>query len=796
MRHWLASAVFLLAFTSAGWAQTVTVRGGEHADFTRIVFNVPERMDVALRYQQAGIELRFDQDPLSFDTSTVFDVIPTTRLRAVDVATGSGDDAGSDTGLSRVALTLNCRCDVRTFWAGDSAFVVDIGDETAVSAALFTTLQDTPSSAPELQPSARAPVTETGILRPAQEPPKTPVQNVQSDPGATSVGSAAFLIAETLRRQQDLRQAPRSELSEYADRVRDSQDAIVEQIGRAATQGLLSPREDLMPQVPQTLVETAPVQTPQPVADQAPDMQGTSPRNLILSAQTSVDQALAGRINLAAGQTDTSGCLNPERVDVSRWAGEDRFIDQIGAFRSGLIGEFDAPSETAIRSLARFYIHFGFGAEANQVLGMLPVDTTPDPVLPAMVHILEHGDAGPNSVLAGYMDCEPIVAVWSLLSYDEVPGNQPIDPDAILMGMMSLPVPLRAHLGPIVGQKLRVAGYKRAADHVARTLLRSDETMSAEADFLNATTSGSKPDARPSEEELGAVVAGNAQPSAQALIQLIDAHLTDADPISEDIALLAGAYAQEYRDVDLGRDLARAYVLSLASSGGFDEAMSELDRLTQANPVPRDSTLSDLITILTDKADGPTFLTHTVNGNPSMRFFLDDEVGNQVAIRLMALGFPNEASQFVAPMARGEAERERKLLRAEIALRNDNPRQAELELLGEAGEDVLDILARARSMSGEHGAAQDIYKRLDARNDVLREALLDGDWETLQTHSDPAISAIATRQTVPDTPEEDNVTEVLARNTSMIEDSQSMRAEIEALLSGMTIPATLPETDP
>ena len=144
----------------------------------------------------------------------------------------------------------------------------------------------------------------------------------------------------------------------------------------------------------------------------------------------------------------------------------------------------------------------------------------------------------------------------------------------------------------------------------------------------------------------------------------------------------------------------------------------------------------------------------------------------------------------------GGAERARKLLRAEIALQAGRPRQAELELIGEGGEDVTALIARARGMAGEHGAAQDMYSRLDDEEAALRQALLDGDWETLQTHSDPAIAAVAARQATPIGDADPSVAQVLARNTAMIEDSQSMRSEIEALLGGITVPEVDAETDP
>ncbi len=809
MRNLIGAALLLLALSGPGWAQSVVVRAGEHADFTRVVFNTPDRIDVALTYRQNGIDLLFDRAGLQFDTSTVFDVIPQTRLTAVGVGPDGGRDIPAEDGsLSLVTFSLACRCDIQTSWVGATAFVVDIRDESEVSAALFSTAGagiepqegPAPKARPSLLPEPMAAVN-TSLVDARPEvisSPETPDAAIDLSSGfeQPGVGSVAFLLADAQQRLQELRPDPVPEPTEYINRLLESQGAILQQIGRAATQGLLEPRDDILterrgPENGPDPVAVEPVQTT--IAPKQPK-QDPPAGNITVNAQTSMDQAMSERLNITLGNGQTPGCLDPRRVDAAAWAEGESFIDEIGNLRSRLLGEFDEPSPPAIKNLAKFYIHFGFGAEAAQVLTMLPEGMEPDPVLTAMINIFEEDHDGPKSVLAGYMDCDPVVAVWSLLSYDAVPGNEPIDPDGIVRGIMTFPVHLRAHLGPIVGEKLRVAGYPRAADHIARALLRNDDTNTTAAAFLDTMNGETGPDPRPSEADLGSVVADNGQPSADALLKLIEARLAEDSPMSEDMALLAGAYATELRDLPMGQDMARAYVLSLAASGDFDQAFEEFGRLMTAAPAPLAGTLTELMTLLVQKADDPDFLTYTVGADTTTRFGIDDVTGNEIAARLMSLGFPDEAGTFVAPLAQGAAERTRKLIRAEIALLNNRPRQAELEILGERGDDVQDIIARARSMAGEHGAAQQIFAQINAAEDAERQAFLDGDWDTLQASSDPAIAAIAERQIAPTA--DDEVSEVLARNTAMIEDSQSMRAEIEALLSGVAVPDAPVATNP
>ncbi|MEM6587623.1 MAG: hypothetical protein AAF641_04180 [Pseudomonadota bacterium] len=796
----LSATLVLLISSGAGWSQSIIVRAGEHADFTRVVFNTPDRLDVALTYREDGIDLRFERSDLQFDIDTVFDVIPRNRLTAIDVETyvgQPGSDAGA--GLPVITFSLACRCDIQTAWVGDTAFVVDISDETAISAALFSNAESSsatpagPAAVPETPPDPEPTDSETASENEAQTLEQPSVASAESVPNLfygsekPSVGSVAFLLADAQERLQDLRTQPQAEPSAYSDRLRDSQGAILQQIGRAATQGLLEPRSVVLPDIPEPndTSDPAAATSAQTTRANAEPMQAPPVKNISVNAQTSMDQAMSERLNITVGDNQMPGCLATRRVDVAAWAKEERFIDQIGDLRSNILGEFDEPSPSALKKLAQFYIHFGFGAEAAQVMTMLPEGKKVDPILSAMINILEDGNDGSASVLAGYMDCDPVVAVWSLLSYEAVPGNEPIDPDGIVRGIMNFPLHLRAYLGPIAGEKLRVAGYPRAADHIARGLLRNEDTTSTAAAFLDTLNDKAGPDASPSEADLGAVVADNGQPSAEALLKLINARLADETPMSEDMALLAGAYATELRDLPLGQDMARAYVLSLAASDLFEQAFAEFGRLTNAAPAPVDGTLSDLMDILTQNAGDPQFLTHTIGASSATRFGIDDAVGNAIAARLMTLGFPEEAGAFVAPLAQGAAERARKLIRAEIAILNNRPRQAELELLGESGADVQNIIARARSIAGEHAAAQQIFSQINANEDAQRQAFLDGDWEMLQSSPDPVIAAVAERQTEPAV--EDEVSEVLARNTIMIEESQTMRTEIEALLAGVSI---------
>ncbi len=747
-------------------AQTIEVRSGEHETFTRLVLPLPNRVDVALERQIGQAALTFENASWAFATDTVFERVPRTRLTDLQVVQDG----------AQIILSLACKCGIETFWFEDSTLVVDVLNETPEFAALFPSEPDEEvvlsDTAPPLVPI------------PATTP--TPASVDLVSPQSPRLGSAAFLIADALDRQGEVAPRRQKPAEDHASRVRDSQQAILREISRAAGQGLLSPRSDLLSPEPDVLA--TPVE--QPDAD-APEL-STRP-NISILTHTSKDRA-APDVQLGAAGTDTSGCLAEARVDINSWSNGSNFVDQVGPLRSRLMGEFDQPSQDAVTALARFYVHFGFGAEAQQVLHLLPKTDAADPVLLAMVDILEHGHASDGSALAGHMDCAPILAAWSALSYDKIPGNLPIDPDAVVRGFLEFPIHLRAYLGPILGSRLNRAGYTRAAEHIARSLLRRDETTTPAADFLSAQSSQTRDDPEASEDALSSVIAADSELSVDALIRLIDQRIDLGEPVSPELASLAGAYVIEYRGSPKGEAMTHAYLTALAASGAFTTAFDELHRLFGDGDVIPPSTRSDLMRLLEANGSDADFLTHAIGDLRAAAFDLEDDVANAVARRLISLGFAGAAEPYVTPLAQEEAERNRKVIRARIALAQGRPRQAELEVLGETGEEITEVLAIARGMAGEHQSAQTLFSQIGKEEEALRQAWLDGDWQTLRDHGNAGIAGMAERLAgLTDASEAGLGDETLARNAAMIGDSEAMRSAIEALLSDVGGPSLATE---
>ena len=99
-------------------AQTVPVRSGEHANFTRLVFDLPRRVDWTLEPGTDQVTLRLAAGKWTFDTRSVFDRIRRERVRNLTADPESPD----------VLIELGCPCDVTAFWHGRAMLVVDVRD--------------------------------------------------------------------------------------------------------------------------------------------------------------------------------------------------------------------------------------------------------------------------------------------------------------------------------------------------------------------------------------------------------------------------------------------------------------------------------------------------------------------------------------------------------------------------------------------------------------------------------------------------------------------------------------------
>ena len=304
--------------------------------------------------------------------------------------------------------------------------------------------------------------------------------------------------------------------------------------------------------------------------------------------------------------------------------------------------------------------------------------------------------------------------------------------------------------------------------------------------MIEAERNLSEGDLKDATENLKTVVAQNNELSPQALVKMVDADIQRGTDITIETHDLVESYAFQFRDTDVGRELTRVSILAKASLGDFAKAFSAI-RAAENEPYAA-KTMLQITEVLSRIPDDFTFMRHALNLTSVERASLTSDLQNNLAERLLELGFPSQAADFVKAGASEDADRKRRIIRAKIALAENLPRRAEADLLGLSGADVDAIRAEARNLVGDYMNAQTEFSEAGLDGRRQQAAWLAGDWDTLSESSDPVLASTA-RMIIdagnPDNPE--GTQGELARNRDLISQSASARETLGALLSEMDV---------
>ena len=156
-----------------------------------------------------------------------------------------------------------------------------------------------------------------------------------------------------------------------------------------------------------------------------------------------------------------------------------------------------------------------------------------------------------------------------------------------------------------------------------------------------------------------------------------------------------------------------------------------------------------------------------------------------MAERLIALGFPQVAQAYVEPALSGPDQRDRQILRARIALAQDRPGQAKVELLGLVGEDVNRLRAKAQSMTGAFRAAHLLYVAGGDAEAARRAAMQAEDWDRAAALGDANIARLAGLDDAE--PEALETAKTLDDNRKLLEASEAVRSSVASLLTARPV---------
>lgn len=781
-----AIAATLSAAGTTAQAETIVTRSGEHDGFSRLVMRLPDGVNWSLDQSGRAASIKIDSPSVVFDTSRVFNLIPRARLQGLSQA-APGQPLQLQLGCeceiaSYVQSDGYLVIDIRGRADGLPAPQPSLAGEFPLGQPINPPSPVTPAGtgyrfnlsqgaivdariALDLQ-KALNPELNNQTLRSTDRPQEEPAQPVQQQIDSSDYvvkepdplpSRGASVLAQGLRAQLNLDAAdadqdttvaePQSEPpapemtaqnsdlpdvnllldmeeTTRAATVNASEQRLLQQIGRAANQGLL---------------DVAVADGADPDEPRQLDPLGRSDRPLNplnnISVTSAIDRETGLMVTRGGEEAADDHCLPDRKLALHNWGNDTPFSDQLAELRKELVREFDDVNPASVRALVKLYLYFGFGAEAKAMLSLLPegrVDESQREIYIALAALLDGEALGINHPFAGQQGCESESSFWAAMADGTI--KRSADTDAIQQTFSRLPPHLRASLGPKVSTLFAEAGNRHIAEAILRSVNRSGMEYIPQLNLAEAAIAELEGDTEVVAEKLTEEVAERTETAPIALIDLIALSYAERTALSPDVPELAASYELESRDTALGADLRSAEIVALALTGSFALAFEELEDLTLLDgPAARADVMEPLMTLLTERADDVTFLQHALVFAQNSTATEAAPVAEIMARRLLDLGFAEQAETTLKKLALEPENESRRLMMAEAALGMGKPHNALVELMGLDGSKANRLRAEALWRNGEYARAGEYMLAEEDVNAAARGFWHSEDMEAIDT---------------------------------------------------------------
>jgi tetratricopeptide (TPR) repeat protein len=546
--------------------------------------------------------------------------------------------------------------------------------------------------------------------------------------------------------------------------------SLIEQLGRGASEGIVMmvvPESGGLGPAPQGPPGAEPSVQIHLAEASAPDVPG-----LVIRQKGQSEGAMT-----AAG----AACLVDDRLDVASWGGDDPVADQIGPAQSGLTGEFDRADRDAVRRAVRFNLYLGFGAEARALIRAFATGDGDTSIWQSLARILD-GEADGGSAFAGMAACDTAAALWAVLGDSGVLAADQTAKPAILRSFSALPAHLRRQLGPLLADRFLAGGDVAAATAVREAILRAPGTPGPGVDLMQARIDAAGGDHAAAEARLDDLASQSGPATPEALAALVEQRAALGQPVTQAQVDTLQEFLRERRGGPQEARFLRALVLAQGASGDFDAAFRGLEAAPDAAAI--------LWQMLAQTGPDSALLAHAVLDAGVRPPDGAAPVAAVIADRLLTLGLADWAAPWLQRAGDPPA-----VLRARLALAQDDAQQALAILKAVDGSDAAPLRAEALQRQGAERAAAEIYAALgqpDKQWSALGRA---HDWQRLASDGPLAWRAAAALLLAPvgagpgpgDGPPEGP----LARDAALVTQSAATRDAIGKLLATVKSPALL-----
>ena len=734
------AAVFALLLPGFAQAQEVSVRSGEHADFSRLVLEFAERVTWEFGRVEGGYELRAQAPGATYDLARVFDLIPRTRISGVQ-----------DLGGGRLFIQSDCDCHGDAFDLRASAVVLDIknGGAPRAGSPFNNMLPDiavvSPADDQAQDPAARRPLLPDmaprearaglpitfGIGHPLPDPPPPPPVAEIPAPEDTPAEPIPMPDGSGVAEAED---------AEPSARVSETEQALLRQMGRAAAQGLLmadtSPTDAAIDMALNPVPQDAPDLPPSPEDAPTEPAQPHDPTEH-MHIQTVVDRDLGLGITPAEETTeDGLACLPASHFNIADWGTPPTDGADLSLHRAALLGEFDQANQEHVLGQLRNYLYLTFGAEAAAMARRFESDLERPDLLIMIAEIMDHGQSSIPGAFQDQLACNGPVALWATLAQHELPSGATIDSAAITKAFSELPLHLRRHLGPDLSRKLLEYGDLATAGAIRDAIARAPGDHGEAFDLLEARLEISQGDHARAKIRLDEIINADGPVAPEAVLAYLQASQEEGLVAAARVREIATAMAFERRGTEIGAKLTKAVVAADTSAGDFHSAavlIEETGEEASAAGVEITELSEIFFASLLEKADDAEFLMRTVPQVEKTRS-LPVDLRRGIVERLLELGFAPAARAALSDPQQVPGPEER-LLFARVALLEGSPGVAMGYLAGLETVEALQIRAAAQSALSDHSGASQSWTMTDNPERARAASWLAGNWNDLE-HAD------------------------------------------------------------
>lgn len=726
--------IFILAMVAVPWlagpafARAVEVTSGEHEGFTRIVLNFFMPIDWEFgrtldgyRFRPKGLVADYALDP-------VFEKIGKSRLAAI-----SENPATSD-----LDIGFACSCHAIAFEFRPGIIVIDLRDGPPPNGSSFETPLPEKAVISD-QPSSNLPTPNFPQAKPL-------AFNWLDRFSSTSVGKTN----EISQQVQSLSPQPSS-----VPDLQPLRDQLLRQLSRGATDGVI---ELSVPEISEAIPPKADINAARVALGEL--------NSVDIQTARALDQPLAAMGDI---------CIAAEQLAFSDWASEweetSTTTDILAQDMNSLVGEFDLPDPESVARAVKARLFMGFGVEARQILESFPTDNKDQAVWRGLSFLLD-GEVDAGSTFIGQAQCDTPAALWAVLADAGLSSITQVNTKAVLLAFSRLPPHLRKLVGPTLIERFVTLGDDAAASGLRDSILRASGEMPIDLPVAEARIALAKGDPVAAEGILEDAVSGASIASAKALIARVDARISQDLPIDTQTVDSLDALQNEMRDTQVGPEIASALIRAEAASGNFSKAFAKLaDMPNQTQTVWR---------ALAKLANDSALLLYAAPPPNPFPTNLDVETVNEIGGRLLGLGLPQEALQWLQKATQPD---ELQIAQAFLALRD--AQSALLALETSTTAQALGLRAEAQRLLGNAAEAASILSQVgqdSARLSALAQAK---DWASLAKEPESAWSSLANGLNNGSMVFQSNLGP-LAAGEELAEQSASTRAEVEKLLLGFS----------